>query len=69
MTELIRTNNKKFIDELSKYRIKCKCGHTLHITKQRDFKICNFCGRKVYRDSKCEFMDKLKLHKIYKGDL
>ena len=69
MSENIRVNNRKFIEELSKYRIKCKCGHTFHITNARDFKICNFCGRKVYRNAKCEFIDKLKTHKIYKGEL
>ena len=69
MSERIRKNDEKFMQELSKYRVKCKCGHTLYITNRHNFKICNYCGNKVYRNGKCEFIDKLKKHKIYQGEI
>ena len=50
---------KQEMDKLSKFRVKCKCGHTL-ILVSRKSEICTWCGRKVYRSKKDEFEDKLK---------
>ena len=36
--------NTKFIDELSKYKIKCKCGHTQILTNRFDRVLCSYCG-------------------------
>ena len=47
------------MDKLNKYRVKCKCGHTLTLIS-RKYEICTWCGRKVYRSKKDEFLDKLK---------
>ena len=53
------TNNLKFLEELSKHKVKCKCGHTMIIINI-PFDICTWCGRKVYRSKKDEFEDKLR---------
>lgn len=47
------------LDALSEYKVKCKCGHVLTIIKV-PYKLCNWCGRKVYRSKKDEFKDKLR---------
>ena len=52
--------NTKFIDELSKYKVKCKCGHTQILTNRFDRVLCSYCGNYIYRDKKTEFMYKLK---------
>ena len=50
--------DKKYLDALSKYKVKCKCGH-VEIILNRPI-VCNFCGRMVYRDKKQEFISKLE---------
>ena len=51
--------SKELFDILSKYKVKCKCGHVLTMV-HRNYGICTWCGRKVYRSKKDEFEDKLK---------
>ena len=55
----ISSNNKKFLDVISKFKVKCECGHVMvMVNKKSD--VCDWCGRKVYRSKKDEFEDKLK---------
>lgn len=42
----------------------CECGHRMFIAKNRLFVICNWCGKKVYKNKKDEFMDRLET-KLY----
>ena len=44
----------KLIDERHKYRIKCKCGHIVHIYpfERRNKKICSWCNHYVYINHK-----------------
>ena len=51
--------DENFINALAKYKAKCKCGHT-KIIINRPYAICEYCGRKVYRSKKDEFIDKLE---------
>jgi len=48
------------LEELEKKRrfiadnsIKCECGHSMFFVK--DYHICSWCGRKVYKDDKTKF--------------
>ena len=41
-------------------RIKCKCGHSISFLGRNKYKICSWCGRKVYKNSLEEFKDKLR---------
>lgn len=52
----------KLIDERHKYRIKCKCGHIVHIYpfERRNKKICSWCKHYVYINHKEEFKEKVK---------
>ena len=58
-TPKVYNNQRKMIEKLSNYKVKCKCGHTtILISKSSD--ICTWCGRKIYRSKKDEFIEKLK---------
>ena len=54
-----RNADENFINELAKFKVKCKCGH-IKIIINRPYAICEYCGRKVYRSKKDEFKDKLE---------
>ena len=60
MKKTIRTLNEqiKLDTELSKYRHKCKCGHTMYLI-DNPYKICSNCGNPVFRDEKTKFMYKV----------
>lgn len=61
-------DTKKF-NELLKYRVKCKCSHSI-IMVNADRTICSFCGRWVYRTPQLKFKYKIKefLNKEEKND-
>lgn len=51
------------IDKLfpfTNYKYKCICGKSVLIPYNKDFKICPGCGRKVRKDSKSYFRDKIR---------
>lgn len=57
---------EKLDEEKTENRIYCKnCGHALNISHQRDKRICNHCGKYVFREDKEEF--KYRLLNSYKG--
>lgn len=63
ITKYTSTGRKKTKDELiacylAEYRVKCKCGHTVILLKDKT--ICTHCGHWIYKDKKTEFMEKLK---------
>lgn len=45
-------DDSKLSEVRSNYRYKCKCSHTIHIYPMEhiDYKICNYCGRRLYTD-------------------
>ena len=56
--------DSKYFDELTKYRHKCKCGHSIIMTPKTTKKLCKWCGHYVYineREKEREnFIKKLK---------
>lgn len=55
------SNDNKILEERTKYKIYCKCGHSMIIypfehTKK---KICSYCGHYLYQNKKEEFKDRL----------
>lgn len=34
---------------------KCKCGHSVFIPKNKFYKLCNWCGKPVFKNEKDEF--------------
>lgn len=51
---------EKYVEAKSKYRVKCKCGHTMSITNKYKREICSYCGVMNYLDKKDEFKANLK---------
>ena len=68
MNMSIKERDEKLWEEESKYKHKCKCGHTVTIYpfERRERKICSYCGYYVYADKRkqdrYDFM--LKMNKI-----
>ena len=55
-----RKRNLKYLEAINKYKVKCQhCGHSIFIV-ERKFSICDWCGHKVYRSKKDEFLDKIE---------
>lgn len=51
-----RIEESRYRDELSKIRVKCKCSHVLYFPSYGpDIKICNHCGKRVFRNDKVKF--------------
>jgi len=46
-------------EDISRNKIKCKCGHSILLGNQKR-RICNWCGKWVYKDKRTEFEYKLK---------
>lgn len=51
---------KKYYNELSNYKYKCKCGHVVLILRGADKKLCTWCHHYVYKSQRDEFKDKLR---------
>lgn len=47
-------------DVFNRFKVKCKCSHTIIIPKTCDRVICSHCGYWVYKDKKTEIRYKLK---------
>ena len=55
---------QKLADEKSKFRVKCKCGHTNTIINPRGYKICSWCHNYVFLTPAKEFEYKMKQNLI-----
>lgn len=53
---------KRLMEEVSKYKYYCECGHSIVIYpfEKRNKKICRWCGKSVYVNKKEEFKDKMR---------
>lgn len=51
---------KKYYNELSNYKYKCKCGHVVLILRGTDKKLCTWCHHYVYKSQRDEFKDRLR---------
>ncbi len=51
----------KLMEERTKYRVYCKCGHSIVFfpVEHKDKKLCSWCGNYVYRNKKIEFINRL----------
>lgn len=53
--------SKKLANEIHKVTKICKCSNRVHFMKvNQEFKICEICGRRIYRNKQAEFREKLK---------
>lgn len=58
----MQSDFSKLIDEKCKYRVYCKCGHSIFIYpfEKKEKKLCDWCGHYVYMNKRVEFIDRLK---------
>ncbi len=49
----------KYADEVQNHIYKCKCGHSVLISRKKIKELCNWCGNYVYRNARDEFKDRL----------
>lgn len=50
----------RMFNECTNNTFKCKCGHSILITNKEKRKVCNYCGRLVFRSKKDEYFYRLK---------
>lgn len=55
------SNQSKITNECAKYKVYCKCGHSVIIypCEHRVKKICSWCGHTVYKNDLEKFKDLL----------
>ena len=55
-------DQKSLLEEKSKYKYYCKCGHNAYIYpfEKVNKKICSWCGNYIYVNKKEEFKDNLR---------
>ena len=49
-------------NSLEDYKVKCTCGHSVIIfpIDKKGYKICSWCGHKVYRDKQEQFKNVIR---------
>lgn len=52
--------DSRYFKNRSENTVICNCGHRMAIPSFLDKKICDWCGKMVYKDKKVEFNDKIK---------
>lgn len=50
----------KILDNQTKCRTLCKCGHSVLIPLGRDKIVCSWCGKYVFKTTRAEFEYRLK---------
>ncbi len=45
-------NDQKFCDAVAPYKKRCRCGHTMLVSKRKgkEFDLCSWCGHRIYAD-------------------
>lgn len=55
---------EKYAKVLQDHMYTCKCGHRVLVGKNYRYTVCNWCSRKVYKNKKDEFIDRMET-KLY----
>lgn len=55
-------DNKKVVEEKTKFRFYCKCGSstTIYPFEKYQRKLCDWCGNYIYANKREEFKDNLR---------
>lgn len=48
------------LNDITKTRVRCACGHSVVIPTRKDKKICSWCGNYVFKDKETEFKYRFK---------
>lgn len=61
-------DEKKWQDFIAKFKAKCVCGHTMTLfPKGSDYRICTWCGEKVYKDREKQLENIKELKRKYEN--
>lgn len=55
-----KTNVEKYVENMSRFKHKCKCGHIIYLNDKHPKAICSWCGRMNYKDEREKFKNILK---------
>lgn len=59
MINIKENEYKKFIkrqnDYIRKISVYCKCGHSVQYITRKPYIKCNYCGRLIFKNKKCEY--------------
>ena len=53
--KMLKKENDRDLKFIKEHRRKCECGHAIDFKGYYEYKICTWCGRKVYKDEKAQF--------------
>lgn len=60
MARKFKTDIEKYVDNMSRFKQKCKCGHTVYLNEKHPQTLCHWCKRMNYFYEKDEFKAKMK---------
>lgn len=60
MARKFKTNIEKYVDNMSRFKKQCKCGHTMYLNEKHPKVLCYWCKRMNYLYKKDKIIDKLK---------
>jgi hypothetical protein len=68
--KMLKKENDRDLKFIKEHRRKCECGHAIDFKGYYDYKICTWCGRKVYKDDRAQFKHIMeqRLSKMKQGD-
>lgn len=55
-----KTDIEKYVDNMSRFKYKCKCGHTIYMNEKHPKTLCHWCKTMNYLYKEDEFKEKLK---------
>lgn len=55
-----KSDIEKYVDNMSRFKHKCKCGHTLYLNEKHPKVLCYWCKRMNYLYEKDRIIDNLK---------
>ena len=47
---MTKKEDTRYFDERTKYKVKCKCGHSVLMQPTIEKKLCSWCGYYIYRE-------------------
>ena len=56
----IKTELEKYADNMSKYKHKCTCGHTVFLCDRHPKQLCHWCKKMNYLYKEDEFKERMK---------
>lgn len=62
-----RQDIEKYYENMSRFKRKCECGHTIYLSKTHPKEQCSWCKKMNYYDEKEQFINDMK-NKLFKEE-